>query len=157
MLYKMAVSKGTRQPLFYTIGQDDVIALPSLASASAERYEMKGPSEFIPGVTASSQVGYLDVREQIEESGFYDLYLEDEQIDGLAFNYDRTESDVTYSDMASVASDISANAEVLDKIALANLGSFISDKRDGVSLWRWCLLLALLFLLLEIGLIRLMK
>ena len=157
MLYKMAVSKGTRQALFYTIGSDDVIALPSLASASADKYLMRGRSEFIPGVTSTSQVGYLDVRGQISEAGFYDLLVDDKQVDGLAFNHDRTESDVTYTDMEDLASNISANAEILNKVALADLGGFISQKQEGIQLWRWCLILALLFLLIEIGLIRWMK
>ncbi len=157
MLYKMAVSKGTRQPLFYVIGNDDVIALPSLASASAERYLMRGRSEFIPGVTATSQLGYLDVRGQISEAGFYDLLVDDKKVDGLAFNHDRTESDVTYTDMAGLAENISTKAEIIDKVALANLGGFITEKQEGIQLWRWCLILALLFLLIEIGLIRWMK
>lgn len=157
MLYKMAMSQGSKQPLSYTIGEDDIITLPSLASASGERYTMKGPAEFIPGVTSSSQTGYLDVRGQISQSGFYDLWLQESQIDGLAFNYDRRESDVTYSDIEGIAQSISPRADIIDKVALADLGGFISEEQDGVRLWRWCLILALLFLLIEIGLIRLMK
>jgi len=59
--------------------------------------------------------------------------------------------------MAGLAENISTKAEIIDKVALANLGGFITEKQEGIQLWRWCLILALLFLLIEIGLIRWMK
>jgi len=157
MLYKMALSSGARASLSYTIGEDDVVALSSLSGATAERYQMAGPTEFIPAVTTTGQIGYLDVRDQISSAGYYDLKLEDEVIESLSFNYNRQESDVQYGDISRVASNISSTAEVLSEVALADLSGYISERNDGVRLWRWCLILALLFLLLEIGLIRLWK
>ncbi len=157
MLYKMALSAGTRSPLFYTIGEDDVIPLSTLADASSERYVIKGKTEFIPAITSAGQVGYMDIRGQVEEQGFYNLTLEDKTIESLSFNYNRQESDVSYGSMSDIASRMGDHVEVLDNVALANLSGYISEKNDGIRLWRWCLIGALLFLLLEIGLIRLWK
>ncbi len=157
MLYKMALSAGVRAPLAYTIGVDDVIPFNSLAGAISERYVIKGPTEFIPGITSSGQLGYMDIRGQVTKSGFYDLTLEDEKVEALAFNYDRKESDVTYGELANVATQLGSQAKVLDNVAMADLSGYIAERNDGVRLWRWCLGLALLFLLLEILLIRIWK
>ncbi len=157
MLYKMALSTGVRTPLSYTIGDDDVIALNSLAGATSERYLITGPAEFIPGVSTSGQVGYVDIRGQIEVAGFYNLTLEEDILETLAFNYDRKESDVSYGLLSDIAAQMGPQTRVLDEIALADLSGYISERQDGIRLWRWCLILSLMFLLVEIALIRLWK
>lgn len=157
MLYKMALSTGARTPLFYTIGEDDVIAMTSLAGATGERYLISGNSEFIPGITTTGQVGFIDVRGQVTSDGFYDLTLEGELIETLSFNYDRQESDVSYGDLSTVANQIGSNAQIISETALADLSGYIAEKQDGIRLWRWCLILSLLFLLIETALIRFWK
>lgn len=157
MLYKMALSAGSRRSLYNIIGIEDVVPLNSLTTSGGEQYLMSGATEFIPAVTTTGQSGFMDIRGQIQAAGYYDLLLQDEVIQSLAFNYDRKESNVSYGDMSVVSSEMGSQAKVLDQIALANLSGYIAERQEGTRLWRWCLMLALLFLLLEIGLIRLWK
>lgn len=157
MLYKMALSTGFRAPLAYTIGQQDLISLTSVNGPVAERYTMKGPNEFIPAVSTIGNNNVMDVRNQIKESGQYSLNLEDRAIETFAFNYDRTESEVTYGDLNTIGAQMSDKVEILNDVAMANISDFISQRTEGIKLWRWCLILGLLFLLLETALIRFWK
>lgn len=157
MLYKMALSIGSRKPLSYTIGKDDVISSSSLGGASAEQYLIKGTTEFIPAISSSGNTGFMDIRGQISTAGFYDLTAEDKLVETLAFNYDRKESEVSYGEIKNIAAQIGPDVKIIDDVVLADLSGYISERQEGTRLWRWCLILALLFLLLEIGLIRLWK
>lgn len=157
MLYKMALSAGSRPPLYNVIGQEDVISISSISNNGGEQYLVKGATEFIPAVTTTGQSGFMDIRGQITSAGYYDLLLQEDIIQSLAFNYDRKESNVSYGDINELSNQMGPHVNVLDKVALANLSGYISERQEGISLWRWCLILALAFLLIEIGLIRLWK
>jgi len=157
MIFKMALSSGVRPPLSYIIGQNDIITLDEKLDLGTERFNMQGPIEFIPSISNVGSVSIVDVRDQIRSAGFYQLKLDEKQISTLAFNYDRQESDVVYGDMGPIAQSISASAEIIDDIALANIGQYITQQKSGTALWRWCLILCLLFLLLETVLIRFWK
>ncbi len=157
MLYKMALSSGSKARLFYTIGVDDVIALDQMSDLLGERYTIDGPAQFIPALTPSQKTIYMDIRGQISEEGVYQLMQENEEVSRFAFNYDRKESDVVYSDMNTILDNIGPNTEMLSDVALADLSTYISEKNEGIHLWRWCLMGALLFLLIETALIRLWK
>ncbi len=157
MLYKMAISSAFQKPLAYTIGQDEIIPYTDLSSTAQESYQMTGPEEFIPGVFKSQNKVTLDVRDQITQAGIYSLRAGDRVLGQFAFNNDRLESDVRYSDLDLIADQISANTQILDQVALADLSSYLKESREGIPLWRWCLIIALLFLLIESLLLRFWK
>ena len=75
----------------------------------------------------------------------------------IAFNYDRAESDMTYGDLDQIKEKMGDNVQILGDTAMASLSSFINTKNTGIQLWRWCLLGALLFLLIETLLLRTWK
>lgn len=157
MLYKMSLSSGIKKPLYYTIGRDNLLEFKKLETTETGNYKIKGLGEFIPGVIKNSSGTLLDIRDQVKESAIYDLSLNDQLISKLAFNYDRLESDVRYGDLDEIIKSIGPNAALIDDVAMADLSGFIKEKNQGISLWRWCLWLALLFLLIEILLLRFWK
>ena len=157
MLYKMAIATGTRNPLYYTIGEDEVIASSSLLGIQEGGYLMTGREEFIPGISGSRGEQYIDVRDQIEEDGQYELSSEGKLLQTLSYNYSRQESDVVYEDMATVQGKMAPHGEVFTEVQLANLSEEILEDRHGTRLWRWCLILALVMLLIETLLIRLWR
>ena len=75
----------------------------------------------------------------------------------MAFNYDRIESDVSYGDMKAISAKISPTAEIINQTASADISQVIDSKKSGIQLWRWCLILALVFLLIETVLLRIWK
>jgi hypothetical protein len=100
----------------------------------------------------------LDVKNQIPDAGYYTLLLENKVVDKLAFNYNRKESNLDLYSKDELK-DIIKN----DKVNIVEYGAqegikeFVGEKDQGIVLWKWFLLSALLFLLLETLFIRFIK
>lgn len=157
MLYKMSLSSGVKKPLYYTIGKDNLIEYKRLETTEAGNYKIVGKSEFIPGIVKNNTGNLIDVHDQIKDATIYQLKLKDQLISKLAFNYDRLESDVRYGDLNEIIRSMGKSASIINDVAMADLSGFIQQKNEGISLWRWCLFLALLFLLIESVLLRFWK
>ena len=157
LLYKVAISSTSGQNLYYTIDEEEILDIKNLTNLSQSNYTVTGPSEFIPSVIINQGRSVIDVRDQIKERGIYNLTLEDQTIHKMAFNYDRIESDVSYGDMKAISAKISPTAEIINQTASADISQVIDSKKSGIQLWRWCLILALVFLLIETVLLRIWK
>lgn len=159
MLYKMAISAGKQRQIAYTIGRDEVIETPHQGNSSDIVYKLKGEQEeFIPEQRVIGSKVFLGVNNQILEAGYFDLFLDPEEVLAeFAFNYDRKESDLEYysgGELRSLVGDLGKVIEVSDNSILT---AQIEERSQGIVLWRWCILLALLFLGAEVLLLRFWK
>ena len=155
MLYKMALASGVRQEIAYTIGSDEVIAVEYSGRSDDIVYRIDGPSEFIPAQTNTGNTTYLSMNDQIKQAGFYSVKLADQEKSRLAFNYDRIESDLGYLNSDQLEAKYEGlNLNILDNQLEADLGASVSEKDKGIPLWRWCIILTLIFLAIEQLLLR---
>jgi hypothetical protein len=159
MLFKMAVSSGKEQRIAYVIGKDEVIEAPNSLSGAETVYKLKGPGEeFIPEQRLIGARVVMGVHSQIDRAGFYSLSLAEEDVlYKYAFNYNRTESDLSYLNVADLGEMVGDRAAIIDIDARADFGALIGERSKGIVLWRWCVILALLFLGIETLLLRLWK
>ncbi len=156
MLYKMAISAGQGQRVAYTIGRDETITARHLATSSDIVYKLQGQAEeFIPEQRIIGSKVFLNVNNQVQEAGYYTLFLNrDNPLGKYAFNYDRKESILEYYTPGALAEFAGPLANVIDVSDNALLTAQIEEQSQGISLWRWCLILALLFLGAEVLLLR---
>ncbi|THH42057.1 BatA domain-containing protein [Neolewinella litorea] len=156
MLYKMGISSGRRRPAAYTIGRDEVIETGRRQSSGEIVYKLRGPGgEFIPEQRAIGNRVALGLGGQVPEAGIYELVINDEVVESFAFNYDRTESDLSYTPLDKLENI--ANTSVLDADSQAALLEEVRSRNEGRPLWRYFIWAALLFLLAEVLLLRFWK
>lgn len=157
MLFKMAIATDKGQKIAYTIGKDDVIEADKASDKVDIVYEIVGEEAFIPGTTNLGSKVLLSVNNQISKAGYYDLVLDEESMATLAYNYDRRESNLAMTAMDNLSTLAEAsNVNVFDNVKDSELTAKIGKKDRGIVLWKWCLILALLFLLIETLLLRLL-
>jgi acetate kinase len=120
---------------------------------------MKGEGgEFIPEQRAVGAKVYLTMNGQIKKSGFYDLFLNADRVNHTyAFNYNRRESALQYYTADELSARLGAKVNVISALDTAVLTAQIQENNQGTVLWRWCIILALLFLGIEILLLRFWK
>ncbi|MEZ4989678.1 MAG: BatA domain-containing protein [Saprospiraceae bacterium] len=159
MLYKMAISSGYQKPIAYTIGRDQLIVANHQPSSGEIVYKLKGEDEeFIPEQRIVGSKVYLSVGEQVRDAGYYELFLNpDEILDQYAFNYDRKESDLAYYNIADLEGMIGPGISIIEMPEEVPFETLIEERSQGIVLWRWCLVLTLLFLAVEIILLRFWK
>jgi hypothetical protein len=159
MLYKMAISGAKDWRIGYTIGKDDFIEADSKGIAGEAAYKMKGAKEeFIPEQRIITGKAILGVKEGIKEAGFYSLFTKPDSIlYKFGFNFDRRESVLDYCDNKALESFERSNIKVFDATAEADLTAAVGEQNQGVVLWRWFVIFALLFLLAEVLILRFWK
>ncbi len=159
MVYKIAVSSGTSKKIMQYIGKDEVLEAANSLTGAETVYKIKGKKEeFIPEQKKIGSRVIIGINNQIKEAGFYDLfYNEDEINEKYAFNFNRKESELDYYTEDELQSKVGGNIKVLAANAQTNFTQFIGERSRGIVLWKWCLIAALIFLFIEILLLRFWK
>lgn len=159
MLYKMAISAGKQRPVAYTIGEDEVIIADHQVNSGELVYKMRGAGgEFIPEQRIVGSKVFLGVDNQVDQAGFYELFLnEEEMLDHFAFNYSRRESQLDYYPVEELEARFGERVAIIDTDNDAAITTQIAEQSQGIVLWRWCLILGLLFLGIEVLLLRFWK
>lgn len=159
MLYKMAISSAKEMNIAFTIGKDDYIETENRSTSSETVYKIKGvEEEFIPEQTTIGPKVVLGVYDQVKSAGYYDLFLKEEEVLAkYAFNYDRKESRLDYYNETELQSQVGDRMAVLTSNTNTDFEQLIGERSQGIPLWRWAIILALIFLGIEGLLLRFWK
>ena len=141
------------------IGDKTRIEVDAPKVSSQKVYKIKGENvEFIPEQFAVGNKILLGLSDQIKKSGFYTVGLEgSDSTQVLALNFDRRESDLKFWNAAQLKEKYPEQNVNVVNTANAEVASIVKELDRGIPLWRWCIMLTLLFLGLEILLLRFWK
>ncbi|MEJ5996215.1 BatA domain-containing protein [Pedobacter sp. Du54] len=155
LMYKIAFASVREQPLYYTVIKDNVIESNKINLSNNQSLRLVSDNfEIIPEIRQSNDKTRLYTADQVKNSGFYELKQADSLLSVIAFNDNRIESDMHYdgpSDLSKVINKQQANLidPTVDPVAAT-----VSAKNSGTELWKLCLILSVIFLAIEILLVR---
>lgn len=159
-VYNMALYAGSVRPLYYLAGTDRSVNIPyndGIGQSVFRIRSLDGSQEFIPGNRNEPSGTLLFFEDQISRAGNYQVLLDDAEIAPLAFNYHYNESDLKVDDQKSIQQWIKQEALTNVQI-IGSGGKSVTEKlremNDGVKLWRYFAMAAILFLLIEVLLLR---
>jgi hypothetical protein len=157
MLYRMALSSGNTRSLAYFIGKDNQLESENTNNSNEAVYKIKGEGgEFIPEQRRLGSRLNLGINNQVKRSGFYNLFLNPAEIlDKFAFNYDRRESQMDFYALNELKKNFGEAVTVLDGTYARDFKNILAGEKKGTPLWKYCLIFALIFLLIETLLLRL--
>jgi len=141
----------------YTIGRDNIISVNNSSNSDEIIYRITGKSEFIPGQSNQGNRTLLRMNNMIAEAGYYNIILDDALVRKIAMNYDRIESELDYFKLEDLEEKYGSRFNIIDKSLDSDLATLIKEKDKGITFWKWCLILALVFIALEILLLRIWK
>ncbi len=159
MMYNMAIVHTSGNANAYLIGNESRATVNVDLASDEQVLRLKGNNaEFIPAQrkAGSSVIIFLDG--SITQSGFY--ALEDpgnETRAWFAMNYDRKESDLTFltnDELQKLSSPLKVKV-IMN--ADRDLGAIITGQKLGLPLWKLSVIFVLLFIALEIALLKLWK
>ncbi len=158
-IYNIALRSAALFPLFHTIGSDELITIRNYRPAAGELFTVTdGQMEVIPETRNINNNINLLLHAQLQLQKNYRLEAADNLLRYLSFNYDRRESFLE-SYPKSEIDQLTAEQENIFTFDSGNV-SFeqqLERLRGGKQLWRLFLLIALLFLAMEVVLLRFMK
>jgi hypothetical protein len=158
-LHNLGLMGQLKNTLFNFIGSDETVTIPQKATGSEDILVLKSKNngmELIPEQRNMGNETQLFLRSQIQQAGFYDATRGGMVYATLAFNYQRDESNLEYhskNELGKIANHSDGRIELLSSHT-KDLTRSISDNLNGVSLWRYFVVLALVCFFTEILLLR---
>ena len=158
--YKMALNSGRLNNLYYTIFSNQSIKLPKTHNDSENIFHLKSDNtDVISQYKSEGNKSYLLIHNQISEAKHYNLTKGEELLSAVSFNYSREESNTEQYKTEELENFIRANN--IDNISifssLKSITENIKNLDKNKEYWKLFILLSLLFITLEILLIKTIK
>ena len=163
MMVKMAFMGGKMDKMSYTIGMDKMLVLSDLNLEGDRRFLFSNADrtfELMPASEVRNGKVYLYLNDNLPESGFYDLLVNDTLNRVTAWNESRIESKMVFADRNDIEPQFKKAgfnvAAVLDTSDFAT-ADLVEAMAHQSSQWKLFALIALLALLGEIAVLRFWK
>lgn len=160
MLYKMALADIKGGNIGYFIGAQTRIEVDAPKAVGGDKaFKIKGENvEFIPEQFEVGNKVLLGLGDQVKKAGFYSVsYDNSDSLQWLALNFDRRESDLRFFTAAELKDKYPQKNVNVVNAAHTEVASVVKELDRGTPLWKICIILTLLFLAVEIALLRLWR
>lgn len=148
--YNMAQLSLPLPKLYYNIGQQNTFAVP-VTMAPDEILTIKdSTNSLIPLQQTKASHVNITTTDEPAKAGTYRVMKESEFLENISYNYDRSESELQYLDASEW--DGTQNYDSVD-----DLFDTISDANSIKSVWKWFAIFALIFLIIEMLLLKFLK
>jgi hypothetical protein len=156
LLYKLGIAGGGNQTISYIAGKEEQFNFAVKALSNDKVFKIKGANgEFIPAQRFLGQSLNISFNGQLKEAGHYQV-LDDQNTVAyeFAFNFNRLESDLSYFSFQELNNKLGNYFKIYSPGEASILSSNVSEQNQGITLWRYFLIAALIFLLLETFILR---
>lgn len=156
LVYNFAVIKSQVRPLYYTMGVNQQVNDLNISISNDEAIKLSnGSYEIIPPIRPIGQQVSIEIPSNMTKDGVFDVWRGQQLISVIACNYDRKESEMKFLNTTQLKAKFPETY-----IDVENDTNFLQKSNQGflksnTALWKVCVILALLFLIAEILLIRL--
>jgi hypothetical protein len=161
--YNSALMSTPLNPLFYVIGEDRPVTLRNFTQGSDEAFHIRSVQpgfDIIPEKKSGESVLNFFIHNQVKEAGNYYLASGNKNLSGLSFNYNRKESELDFYPVDDLKKQLEKK-DLKNFSIISNpdrsLTDLITEYSQGIRLWKWFVILALLFLGAEVLLLRFMS
>lgn len=157
IMYKLAILSANEQgTLANTFNEKNISLKLSSADKQTPVKLLKNGIEIIPQYQWADGKLNLQLPKLQMEPGFYELKQGEKLLDILAFNYGKEESTLNYYSSEELKKQFAnqKNIKIFDVSESGEATAAFKTEALGFNFWKYCLILSLLFLLIEILLIR---
>ncbi|HET8828880.1 MAG TPA: BatA domain-containing protein [Pelobium sp.] len=158
-LFKSALLGFNSQTLFYTLGINQNVTIPSsVPLAESETIKIKGEGvDVIASYQNTGSNNSIYFADQLKQTGFYNVFLKDSLLNVFTLNHDRGESALNFYNQKDLEKLFQLDPKNIINSKEKITSQQIKEVNLGSSLWKLCLILTLIFLAAEILLIRFYK
>lgn len=157
VMHRIAEQSSTNhQALAFNVDQIN-LTLPVDSIPNGQLYKLqKEDAELIPSQRVTANQLVLDMPKYLITPGFYDLTLGDQLITTIAFNHSKRESDLTTLPIEEIEARLSGiqHLNIYQPQDAAAFSKLMKEKYHQRELWKYALILSLIFLFAESVLLR---
>lgn len=113
LMWNMCALSQVKSKLYYSIGEREFVEIGSLENKSKEKniFSVKGKTdslEYIPQTKKNQNTYALNLYNQVNKAGNYEVYSDKEVVSGFSLNYSSRESLMEFSDKKEIKKDLKA-------------------------------------------------
>jgi len=159
VMYRVAASGRRHENRAYYTVDENLVTVKADSLRGEEPLQLVGAQEIIPPQRRVGDKVYLEVVQFAISPGFYRIMNQQDTLDLIAFNLDKEESYLDHYSGAEAKAFLGGgkNIFLFEASSLNTFSNEIKERYLGTPLWKQALLMALLFLLAEVLLIRFLK
>ena len=159
VMYRIAASGRRHENKTYYTLKEDLVTVRVDSLPGEEPLRMTGPQEIIPPQRRVGDQAFLEIPRFAMSYGFYYIMNHQDTLDLIAFNLDKEESLLEQYSGAEARTLLGGgkNVFLFQASSLNTFSNEIKERYLGTPLWKLALVLALMFLLAEVLLIRFLK
>lgn len=159
VMYRIASSSRKNDVELYHTLEENFITLKVDSLLNDEPLRLKGAQEVVPAQRRVNEQVFLEIPKFSISQGFYHVLAERDTVGLIAFNLDEAESllDQFSGEEISAQMGDGSNISIFEATTADAFSNEIKERYLGKPLWKYALMLALLFLLAEVLLIRFLK
>jgi hypothetical protein len=150
IFYNIAKNSLRLTNLYYTLGRENVVDVQTSLTQDAVLTISNSGEEFIPLQQTSNNKVRLTTDEFPTKAGIYSIKNQNVELQQISYNFSRNESDLQYHNMASVYPENTHTT-------VAQFFEELKNEQSVASLWKWFVIFALVFLGIEMLILKFVK
>lgn len=161
--YQISFSSLKASQLFYPVNANVVVHVKNDAASQEQPPHIKQKDkdrDIIPEQRIVNNGLFLYTRNQVSDPGFYEVLRNNVALMPLAFNYSRRESNLeayTPADLKSVIEEKGSAGFSLIEAVQSDITAQVLQDAEGKKLWKLFIILTVVFIAIEVALLRLLK
>ncbi len=161
--YQLCFKSVIPGPLYYTAGSNEMVPIKSELKLNEIPIHIKqSKSEFdvIPEMRYVNYLSCLYPRQQIKQAGFYDAMIDQTLVLPLSFNFSRKESMLncfSEDELSDIILKKGLKTFSIIENSESNTTNQMIEISEGKKLWKFFIILSLLFISIEVILLRVLK
>jgi hypothetical protein len=159
VMYRIAASSRKNDTRLYYTLKENFITLKVDSLVTEEPLRLKGAQEIVPAQRVVNEQVFLEIPKFSISQGFYQVMAGTDMVGLIAFNPDKAESLLDQFSGEEIRSQMgnASNISIFEAGSAEAFSNEIKERYLGKPLWKYALMLALFFLLVEVLLIRFLK
>jgi hypothetical protein len=158
VMYRLAATGKKNESSPYYFLTENIVTVQADSLYGEEPVRLVGAIEVIPPQRKDIDKVVMELPRFTMNAGFYQVIFQKDTIDQVAFNLSRDESKLEHFSFDELSARFGAgNVSVFTAISPSAFGDEIRERYLGTPLWKYALILSLVFLLAEVLLIRFLK
>lgn len=158
VMYKMGILSKQLETNIYQFLNNPVFKVkPESMEKSSLLKLKKDKFEVIPEQRLIGNEILFSLPNENLQTGFYKIEIEENIIGSIALNYDKRESQIDQYSAEEISSIFEGEVDVFSNLEIEGIKTYFKERFEGISLWKHCLVLSLIFLFVEVLLLRFLK
>lgn len=159
VMYRIAGSSRKNDTRLYYTLKENFITLKFDSLTGEEPLRLKGAQEIVPSQRTVNEQVFLEIPKFSISQGFYQVLAASDSVGLIAFNLDKAESLLDQFSGADIKNQMgnAPNISIFEAGSAEAFSNEIKERYLGKPLWKYALMISLLFLFTEVLLIRFLK